>query len=130
MTSEILLGRYDRKLGRDKLLTLPVEWLSVLGDARHVFVLPDKSERCLNVIPPPVMEKELDRLRWEVLKDPEMLPALQTIGSMTEQLDLDRRHRIRISDKLLEWVGIKKSAVLVGCVRVIKVWSPEVLGPN
>lgn len=123
-----LLGRYGRKLGLDKLLTLPSEWLAGLGGSRHVFVLPDQDERCLNIVPASLMEKELDRLRAQVLKSPAMLTALRTIGSAAEQLDLDRRRRIRISDKLLEWAGITNAVALVGCVRIIKVWAPEVLG--
>lgn len=123
----ILLGRYDRKLGCDKLLTLPSEWLESLGGVRHVFVLPDQDERCLNIVPAPLMEKELDRLRAQVSEIPAKLSALQTIGSETEELELDRRHRIRICDRLLEWAGITNAAALVGCIRIIKVWAPEVL---
>lgn len=123
-----LLGRCDRKLGRGKLLMLPPEWQAGLGGSRHVFVLPDQSERCLNIVPAPLMEKELDWLRAQVPKAPATLAALQTVGSVPEQLELDWRHRIRVSDKLLEWAGITNAVALVGCVRIIKVWAPEVLG--
>ena len=128
-TSEVLVGRYDLKLDKDRLLTIPDEWMSYFGESGRVVVVPDPHERCLDIVPADLMERELDRLRREEKKDAGLNDALRVIGSATEQLMLDR-NRIRISDKLLEYAGIKDQVALLGVLRMIQVWNPDVLGSD
>ena len=128
-TSEVLVGRYDLKLGKDRRLTIPDEWMPYFGESGRVVAVPDPHERCIDIVPADLMEKELDRLRTEAKKDAGLSDALRVIGSAAEQLVLDR-NRIRISDKLLEHAGIEGRVALLGAVRMIQVWSPDTLGPD
>ena len=128
-TSKVLAGRFDRKLGRDRMLTIPAEWMACLGESRFVLVMPDPHERCLNIMPSSLMESEMARVRSNVQNgnDKEALNALRVIATVCERLEMDRRHRIRISDNLLDYAGIADRAVLLGEVRSIKVRSPEAM---
>ena len=128
-TQEVLVGRYDLKLGKGRRLTIPDEWMSYFGESGRVVVVPDPHERCLDIVQMDLMEGELDRLRREEKKDAGLNDALRVIGFAAEQLVLDR-NRIRISDKLLEYAGIKDQVALLGAVRMIQVWNPDALGPD
>ena len=128
-TPEVLIGRYDLKLDKDRRLTIPDEWMPYFGGSGRVVAVPDPHERCIDIVPADLMEKELDRLRTEAKKDTGLNDALRVIGSAAEQLVLDR-YSIRISDKLLEYAGIEDRVALLGTVRMIQVWSPDTLGPE
>ena len=122
-----LVGRFERKLGRDRLLTIPAEWVTCLVECSFVCVMPDPRERCLIILPASLMGMELARLRSTLSNDIEMSKVLLEIGKVTERLVLDRRHRIRISDKLLDFAGIGNRALLFGSVHSVKVWDPDIL---
>ena len=128
-TSEVLVGRYDLKLDKDRRLTFPDEWMPYFGGSGRVVAVPDPHERCIDIVPADLMERELERLRREEKKDAGLNDALRVIGSAAEQLVLDR-HSIRISDKLLEYAGIEDRVALLGAVRMIQVWCPDTLGPD
>ena len=128
-TQEILIGRYDLKLDKDRRLTIPDEWMPYFGESGRVVAVPDPHERCIDIVPADLMEKELDRLRREAKRDAGLNDTLRVIGSAAEQLVLDR-NSIRISDKLLEYAGIEDQVALLGAVRAIQVWNPDALGPD
>ena len=125
--SGVLAGQYDRKIGRNRLLTIPAGWVACLGESKSVFVMPDPHERSLNIMPSSCLESEMGRIRSNARNDKETLNALRVIATMCEQVVMDGQHRIRISDRLLEFAGIADNAVLLGKGRSIKVRSPEAM---
>lgn len=129
-TSGVLVGRFDHALDPKRRLTIPAEWRSVMGAPDYVYVFPDPSEPCLDLIPPAEMEVRLAKLREAALFDPEMNAALQAIGENAEQLVLDVQGRIRICDKLLSFAGLDETVAMVGSIRVVKLWSPKRLAPD
>ncbi|MBO6067114.1 MAG: hypothetical protein J6P80_03035, partial [Kiritimatiellae bacterium] len=72
----------------------------------------------------------LVKLRELALFDPSLAKALQTIGSVSEQLTLDVQGRIRVSDKLLQFANLTTTVAMVGSVRMIKLWDPKALKPD
>ncbi len=127
-TSGFLLGRYEYALDPKKRFTIPSPWRKVLGDPEYVFVMPDSSRRCLNILPQPEMEARLEKLREKSLFDPKLAAALQTIGANSEQLPVDVQGRIRIGDRLRRFAGLEGKVAMVGAVRKIEIWNPEELG--
>ena len=101
-----------------------------MGDPDYVYVMPDRKERCLNIVPMAEMEARLEKLREKALFDPQLNRALQTIGANSEQLTLDTQGRIRVCDKLLKFAGLKSVVAMVGSVRMIKLWNPDALAPE
>jgi division/cell wall cluster transcriptional repressor MraZ len=130
VVSGVLVGRCDHALDPKKRLTIPSEWRAVMGNPEYVYVMPDRKEPCLNLIPRAEMEARLEKLREKALFDPALNRALQTIGANSEQLVLDVQGRIRICDKLLQFANLTTTVAMVGSVRMIKLWNPAVLAPE
>ena len=127
-TSGVLVGRVDHALDPKKRFTIPSEWRAVMGNPDYVYVLPDGTSPCLNLVPKAEMEARLEKLREKALFDPALNRALQTIGANAEQLPLDIQGRIRVCDKLLRFANLTTTVAMVGSVRMIKLWDPAALG--
>lgn len=126
--SSVLVGRYDHALDPKKRFTIPREWRDAMGNPDYVYVMPDPSEKCLDLIPAVEMETRLQKLREKALFDPQCNRALQVIGANADQLTLDVQGRIRVRDKLLQFANLTTTVAMVGSVRMIKLWDPKVLG--
>ena len=61
--SGVLVGRYDYAMDPKKRFTIPSGWRTVMGNPEYVYVMPDRKERCLNLIPRAEMEARLEKLR-------------------------------------------------------------------
>ncbi len=127
-TSGVLVGRVDHALDPKKRFTIPSEWRAVMGNPDYVYVMPDSTNPCLNLVPKAEMEARLEKLREKALFDPALNRALQTIGENSEQLPLDIQGRIRVCDKLLRFANLTTTVAMVGSVRMIKLWDPAALG--
>jgi division/cell wall cluster transcriptional repressor MraZ len=129
MRTNVLVGRYDHALDPKKRFTIPSEWRDAMGSPNYVYVMPDPSEKCLNLIPAAEMETRLQKLREKALFDPQCNRALQVIGANADQLTLDVQGRIRVRDKLLQFANLTTTVAMVGSVRMIKLWDPRALAP-
>jgi DNA-binding transcriptional regulator/RsmH inhibitor MraZ len=101
-----------------------------MGDPVDVFVMPDPTEQCLNLIPPDLMRSRVEEMEKKALLDPSLNRLLRLIGQNSEQLTLDCQGRIRVCDKLLQFANLTTTVAMVGSVRLIKLWNPELLGPE
>jgi len=128
--SGVLVGRYDYAMDPKKRFTIPSGWRTVMGNPEYVYVMPDRKERCLNLIPRAEMEARLEKLREKALFDPALSRALHVIGANSEQLALDVQGRIRISDKLLQFANLTTTVAMVGAIRKIELWNPAALPPE
>ena len=52
------------------------------------------------------------------------------IGAVSQQLSFDVQGRIRICDKLLQFANLTTTVAMVGSFRMVKLYAPEVLGPE
>ena len=127
--SGVLVGRRDYALDPKKRFTIPSEWRAAMGDPAYVYVMPDRKEKCVNLLPPGEMETRLERLREKALFDPVSNAAYLTIGANSDQLTLDCQGRIRVSDKLLQFANLTTTVAMVGAVRMIKLYDPQALVP-
>ena len=125
-----LLGRYDHALDPKKRFTIPSEWRTVMGNPDYVYVMADRENPCLNLVPKAEMEARLMKLREQALFDPALNRALQVIGANSEQLVLDKQGRIRVSDRLLQFANLTTTVAMLGSVRMIKLWDPKALGAS
>ena len=123
--SSILVGRCDHALDPKRRLTIPSGWRKAMGEPEYVYVMPDRKERCLNLMPKAEMDVLLGRIREKALFDPALNRVYQAIGSVSEQLDLDVQGRIRISDRLLQFANLTTTVAMLGSFRMIKLWNPK-----
>ena len=122
-------GRFDRPLDPKKRFTIPSEWRNLMGDPEFVYVMPDPTDRCVNIIPTVEMDSRLEKLREKALFDPALRPVLQKIGANSEMPALDVQGRIRISDQLLQFANLTTTVAMLGAVRMIQLWDPAALPP-
>jgi division/cell wall cluster transcriptional repressor MraZ len=127
--SGVLVGRSDHALDPKKRLTIPSGWRTDMGNPKFVYVMPDRKERCLNLLPKAEMDVLLAKIREKALFDPALNRVFQVIGAQSERLDLDVQGRIRISDRLLQFANLTTTVAMVGSFRMIKLWDPTVLKP-
>jgi division/cell wall cluster transcriptional repressor MraZ len=127
--SGVLVGRSDHALDPKKRLTIPSGWRTDMGNPKFVYVMPDRKERCLNLLPKAEMDVLLAKIREKALFDPALNRVFQVIGAQSERLDLDVQGRIRISDRLLQFANLTTTVAMVGSFRMIKLWDPAVLKP-
>ena len=122
-----LLGEFEHALDPKKRLTIPSGWRKLMGEDSFVYVMPDRSGKCLNLLPQAEMDVMLAKLRQKALFDPALSDAAMKIGRMSDTLSFDTQGRIRISDRLLQLAGLTTTVTMVGSVRMIKLWNPETL---
>ncbi len=127
--SSVLVGRSDHALDPKKRLTIPSGWRTDMGNPKFVYVMPDRKERCLNLLPKAEMDVLLSKIREKALFDPALNRIYQVIGAQSERLDLDVQGRIRISDRLLQFANLTTTVAMVGSFRMIKLWNPAALAP-
>ena len=127
--SSPLVGRFDHTLDPKRRLTIPSVWRKAMGNPDFVYAMPDREQRCVNLMPKAEMDVLLGKIRERALFDPALNHVFQVIGSMSEQLDLDVQGRIRVSDKLLQYANLTTTVAMVGSLRMIKLWDPAVLSP-
>ena len=122
-------GRFDRPLDGKKRFTIPSEWRDLMGNPEFVYVMPDPTDRCVDIIPMVEWESRMEELRKKALFDPALKPVLQKIGANSEMPALDVQGRIRISDKLLRFANLTTTVAMLGAVRMIQLWDPSALPP-
>lgn len=84
-----LVGRFDHALDPKKRFTIPAGWRDLMGSPAYVYIIPDPTEKCLNLLPPAEMEGRLDKLRQRALFDRGASAALRVLGENSEQVMLD-----------------------------------------
>ncbi len=120
---DLFLGRHYNNLDPKKRLTIPSEWRNALGSV--VYVMPDRTEKCLNIYSKEEMANLLGKLREKMgLFDPKAGRILAQIGAVSQQLNLDVQGRIRICDKLLQFANLTTTVALVGSFRMVKLYDP------
>jgi len=129
-TSGVLVGTVVHALDPKKRLTIPSNWRAVMGDPEYVYVMPDRADECLDLVPAAEMELRLAKLRERALTDPATNRALEAIGAVSEQLALDVQGRIRICDDLLAYAHLDSSVQMVGGIRMIKLRAPAKKGAD
>ena len=51
--------------------------------------------------------------------------ALARLGSMAQESRCDKQGRFQIPQKLIDFANLKESAVMVGALTSVQIWSPE-----
>lgn len=119
-----LVGRFDHALDPKKRFTIPAGWRDLMGSPAYVYIIPDPTEKCLNLLPPAEMEGRLDKLRQRALFDKGASTALRVLGENSEQVMLDVQGRIRIKDRLLKFAMLEEKVVMIGALNRVQLWSP------
>lgn len=119
-----LLGSYPHRLDPKRRMTIPAVLRSRMGSPDIVYVVPSLTGRkCLEVFNPEAFEMRLGELNRAALTDEAASEFVTLMGRVSETLDVDVQGRIRISDRLLERIGVGRDVVIVGAVNRLQVWA-------
>ena len=126
--SAIFAGKHPRTLDPKKRLTVPSPWRAAIGEEAVVFVLPDP-RGCLMMITQEEMAAKVQRFKNKALFDNDLNAKMGAISSNSDQLTFDTQGRIRISDSLLKFAGIKSNVVMRGAFSSVEIWAAEKVAP-
>ena len=125
-----LVDTFYHTLDPKKRLTIPSEWRDAMGmevgekDAHeYVYVFPNESEDCLDLVPVREMQNLLaDLSRTDILEND---PIATALAQSAQMLKVDSAGRIRIGDDLLSFAGIRGDVTLIGAYRKAQIWAGE-----
>ena len=125
MSIPVFVGRFDVSVNADGTFMLPDDLKHILNAGSTIYLVPDSMERCLNLIPKEVMGNEFARIRKQVKSEPRMNEILKTMKQTARKIRIDSHGRVKIPKDLRLLAGIADEAVLVGGIRMIKLWNPN-----
>lgn len=126
----VFSGSAVHALDPKRRVTIPSGWRDAMGRPAYVFVMADPHEKCLRLLTNERMQGIQAKLLAKRFADPTVAQKLRIIGANTEQLPLDVQGRIRISDRLLDFAGIKGRIAFVGAVTYGEIWAAENRAPE
>lgn len=111
---------YDSKLDAKARMTLPAKFREKL---KENFVLTKGLDRCIELIPYSIWEKELTTIDSLSKTSPKHKAYRRLVMSSTVEAELDSQGRVIIPKKLLEHASIDKEIVIIGNYDKIEIWS-------
>ena len=127
--NKALSGTYPQGLDQRLRLTIPADWRDQMGNPAKIMVMKDWTEKALIILTPEEEEQYQKKISGKMFNN--KVKRLSTIiGKNSETIPFDSQGRLRISDDLLAYAGITKSAKLVGCGNRIQIYSPDIPDPD
>lgn len=117
----MLMGKFTHNLDVKNRLFIPAKHREQLGET---FVITRNIDKCLSVFSMTEWEKYTDKL--EQLPSTQAREIARFIYSGAAEVQPDGQGRVLIPAELLEYAGIQKSAVVVGCGRRAEIWAEEI----
>ena len=117
----MLMGKFAHTLDAKKRLFIPAKHREQLGES---FVITRNVDKCLSVFSMEEWEKYTDKL--EQLPSTQAREIARFIYSNAAEVQPDSQGRILLPADLLEYAGIRKSAMVVGCGRHAESWAEEI----
>lgn len=116
------VGQYEHSLDEKGRLIIPARFRHLLGE--KFFLCMSFTQNCLWILP----ESEWQRLYEKYLSeippfDKEGQNFLSLFTSLTEECGFDKQGRILIPQNLRAKVNLEKTAVLIGKLNLIEVYS-------
>jgi len=121
---DCFLGEHEYAVDAQRRVALPSPWRRP-EPGRNRFVLLPGRDKSLQLVPAPMFQELLQKLRKVSFADAKASIALATIGAMAQEVVCDRQGRFALSPKLLEYAGIRDKVVLLGAVTAIQIWEPN-----
>lgn len=117
----MLMGKFTHTLDAKKRLFIPAKHREQLGES---FVITRNVDKCLSVFSMAEWEKYTDKL--EQLPSTQAREIARFIYSNAAEVQPDAQGRVLVPAELLDYAGILKSAVVVGCGRRAEIWAEEI----
>ncbi|MCS6849998.1 MAG: division/cell wall cluster transcriptional repressor MraZ [Gemmataceae bacterium] len=120
----LLTGTYPRTLDEKKRLALPRRLREQLGDPTVLFVTPGP-DQCLWVFTREGLERLAEKLDQAPAADAEARVFRRLYFAQTEAVDVDRTGRILVPERLMQFAGLSREAVLLGVRDHLELWDAQ-----
>ncbi|MGM9653674.1 MAG: division/cell wall cluster transcriptional repressor MraZ [Eubacteriales bacterium] len=117
----MLMGKFTHNLDAKKRLFIPAKHREQLGDT---FIITRNVDKCLSVFSLEEWEKYTEKL--DSLPSTQAREIARFIYSNAADVQPDAQGRVLIPAELLDYAGITKSAVVIGCGRHAEIWAEEI----
>lgn len=125
----VFVNNYVHSLDGKRRLTLPSVWRALLknGELEDLYVVPMRGLGYLAVYPEDEMQRRLQRMDQDMQKHPAAKRAAirRDVLSNACHVQLDAQGRVRIIDRLLDYIGVSGQVQLNGAGHGFEVWSLE-----
>ena len=123
---DLFVGTHERQLDDKGRLALPAPFRQLLGDEAHIY-LAKGSDRCIDVIPAEVFERDaLDALE-AVRRGEAKRSSLRALAGSAARVALDKQGRVKIDDSLREYaeIQLEHPVLVAGTFDRFEIWQPE-----
>src|SRR5262245_11930619 len=120
----LLTGTYPRTLDEKKRLTLPRRLRAQLTDPETLYVTPGP-DQCLWLYTKAGLEQLAEKLDQSPATDAEARIFRRLYFAQTEAVDIDRTGRVLISERLLQFAGLKHEVMLIGVRDHLELWDAQ-----
>lgn len=117
-----LLGSYLHQIDEKGRISLPAAFRR--GSADRPMVLVQVHPEALTLYPEPAWTEAEARLRELLRLQPASRPYVLGVTANAVEVVPDKQGRILVPQRLLAAVGIEGSALLVGVIDRMEIWSP------
>lgn len=120
-------GSYRHTIDAKGRIIIPSKLKKSFSEAAEdtLVMLPGKN-RCIELYPKDVWQKIEENLAKLNPNDPENLKIIRFYSNNAHEDVMDTQGRILIPSHLKQKAGIDSDVIIVGTVRYIEVWNPEV----
>jgi MraZ protein len=120
----LLTGTHARTLDDKKRVGLPKRVREQLGDPAILYLTPGP-DQSLWLYTQAGLEQLAERLDQSPATDGEARVFRRLYFAQTEAVDLDRTGRILLSERLLQFAGLRHEVVLIGVRDHLELWDAE-----
>jgi MraZ protein len=120
----LLTGTHARTLDDKNRLGLPKRVREILGNPETMFVTPGP-DQCLWLFTQNGLEQLAERLDQVPATDAEARVFRRLYFAQSERVDVDRTGRILISERSVQFAGLRHEVVLIGVRDHLELWDAE-----
>jgi MraZ protein len=120
----LFTGTYPRTLDEKNRLALPKRVREALGGQASLFVTPGQ-DQCLWICSQQGLDRLAEKLEQSPASDAEVRVFRRLFFAQTEPVNVDRSGRILISERLIQFAGLKHELVLIGVVDHLELWDAQ-----
>lgn len=124
-------GRNYYKVDTKGRVPFPAQWFAPLdlryGESLVIARGFSPDSKYLELYSPASWKEKIDALDKSIPEGKLKNNFMRWFVSTAESVELDTQNRIRLSKYHMEYAGIQKEVVLLGCVDRIEIWAKELL---
>ncbi len=117
----MLTGEFSHKMDTKNRLFIPAKHREELG--KNFMVAPSLRDKCLRVYSAEEWNRYLSPIKAMARKDAEKI--LRFLNRNAAQVSPDEQGRIVLTPALVQYAGISKDAMVVGCGDYSEIWAQE-----